>query len=118
MCMTTTFQVQVMTQMVSTFHKNSPVSFLSSQIENVTLHKLFSMQHAAGMVRTGATTKPKERRNNYVYEDDYSGTMYVAPTNNMKKTEDELLKNNYPDNIHKTSNADEAPGYVYLIQKK
>ena len=76
------------------------------------------MQHARGMVRTGSTTQPRERRKYYVYDVDYSGTMYVAPTNNMKETEDELLKNNYRDNIHKTSNAEEARGYVYLIKEQ
>ena len=76
------------------------------------------MQHARGIVRTGSTTEPKERRKYYVYEVHYSGTMYVAPTDNMKKTEDELLKNNYRDNKQKTSNVEEKHGFVYLIKEE
>lgn len=43
--------------------------------------------------------------------------MYYAQTDNMKESEDILLVHNFPDNVQRTSNAEEKPGYVYLIRK-
>jgi len=38
----------------------------------------------------GATTEPERRKREYE-RDGYTGTMYYAPTQNMKKAEDRLL---------------------------
>jgi len=46
--------------------------------------------------------------------------MYYAPTINMMRKEDKMLKiamskNKARHNVHKISNAPESPGYVYVI---
>ena len=63
-----------------------------------------------------------ERRKGEREREGYSGVMWYANTDNMKKTENKLLctcksgqvceKNN-----HRKSNAKEAKGYVYVILK-
>ena len=67
--------------------------------------------------RAGSTGDIVRRRDEYVYKKGYAGTMYYAETDNMKKSEDILLVHNFPDNVQRTSNAEEKPGYVYLIRK-
>jgi hypothetical protein len=69
-------------------------------------------------VRVGATVNPENRSNLYKHEG-YAGTMYIAPTTNMMKAEDKLLEAGHGvHNVHQVSNAQEAPGYVYVIKGK
>ena len=47
----------------------------------------------------------------------YAGTMYYAPTQNMKRAEDRpLAVCHCKENDQRTSNAKEKPGHVYVIQ--
>jgi len=88
------------------------------QVQYVSLNQLFSMAKLPSMVRTGATENPDVRRKAYVYQDGYSGVMYLAETTNMQHTEDQLLQQqDFRDNIQQTSNKAAAPGYVYLINE-
>lgn len=48
----------------------------------------------------------------------FEGTFYYAPTKNMMKAEDILLKNYLPYNKHKLSNHKEESGCTYVIKGK
>ena len=68
----------------------------------------------------GATTDPEGRA--YKHERDFKKylqgrrVMYCSKTSNMKKAEDRILKQkDFLLNSHKSSNADDEPGYVYII---
>jgi len=69
--------------------------------------------------RVGATIDPNRRCKEYERKG-YRGTMYYAPTTNMKKAENSLLNacETCSQNIQKASNVDEEPGYVYAITKR
>ena len=66
----------------------------------------------------GAADDPKKRVKQHEKKLDLSGrrVMYYWKTHNMKKAENKLLKQkSFPLNDHKVSNADDGPGYVYII---
>jgi len=66
----------------------------------------------------GATENPTATYTSYQYKG-YSGIMFVAETKNMKASEDKLLsicQECYYTIDHKTSSAEEAEGFVYLIE--
>ena len=66
-------------------------------------------------IRTGITIDPKRRAGEYIRKG-LRGTMYYCKTNNMRYAEDRLLKLcSCPENQQRKSNAQEDPGYVYLI---
>ena len=66
----------------------------------------------------GATKDPGRRAKQHEKELGLSGKrdMYYWKTSNMKNAENKLLgKKGFELNDHKVSNADEEPGYVYII---
>ena len=69
--------------------------------------------------RVGATVNPENRRKQYRSKG-YTGTFYYASVQNMKVSEQKLLScidgGTCPDNVARSSNAPEEPGYVYVIQ--
>ena len=85
--------------------------------ENVsTQAELHLLAREQGAIYVGATDDPHRRRTEHA-EEGYSGTMYVTRTENMKLAEDKLLEMGpYRHNVQKQSNAEEAPGYVYVIK--
>ena len=90
---------------------------ISSQLERVQLIALYEMADPNIHIRAGSTEDPERRRRDYVYQNHYAGTMYYAQTTNMRNSENQLLQHNFRDNVQRTSNAREAPGYVYLIRE-
>lgn len=81
-----------------------------------TLQNLYKYVHVRGAIRTGSTIDPKSRSISYQSEG-YRGIMYYAPTQNMKKQEDNFLKiKQWLHNIHTESNSPETQGYIYIIQ--
>lgn len=88
--------------------KKVNVVHVNSQAE---LHQICNER---GSVRVGSTNNPSSRASGYA-TDGYRGTMYVAPTNNMMKSEDRFLRADTRHNVHKYSNAAEDKGYVYVI---
>jgi len=67
------------------------------------------------IARVGATANPKGRANSYQHEG-YRGVMYIAPTRNMMKAEDKLLRTPGRHNVHQWSNAKQARGHVYVLE--
>ena len=66
----------------------------------------------------GATIDPEVRAYEHEKYLDLQGrrVMYYWKTSNMKKAEDRILKlKDFPLNSHKSSNADDESGYVYII---
>lgn len=64
----------------------------------------------------GGSTDDPERRRGEHERGGYRGTMYYAPTTNMKKAEDDLLtKFRFHENQQQQSNAAKATGYIYAI---
>jgi len=87
------------------------------KIVKVTQTKLKRIAPKNGSIRVGATVNPSQRASAYKY-DGYGGTMYIARTRNMKQAENHLLDSargaRY--NRMRRSNAQGAPGNVYVIQ--
>ena len=79
-----------------------------------------TQQELHEMARSGdyvGTTVDPQRRRGEQKRDGKMGTMYYTKTENMRKAEDKLLKIcNCPENQQRRSNAQEGPGYVYLIR--
>ena len=80
------------------------------RLENVStqaeLHRRAKKRDA---IYVGATDDPHRRLRDHAKEG-YSGTMYVARTENMRLAEDKLLKSgSYRYNTQELSNVDEAP---------
>ncbi len=74
-------------------------------------------------VRCGITTRdPHYRRGQYSNEQIYKDRnyiMYTCKTENVKKRENDLLRlNNWERNIQTKSNAQNEPGFCYVILKK
>jgi len=91
------------------------------EIVNVSQKKLHRIASEKGSIRMGSTIQPRQRARAYQSPSGggYSGTMYVAPTENMMKAEDKLLKSKLGrHNVQSISNAQEEPGHVYAIQGK
>ena len=67
--------------------------------------------------RCGATIDPEERKYGYSRASvGMTGTMYCLAVDNQYKEENELLNfKDWPANKQKRSNAEEKPGYVYVI---
>ena len=64
----------------------------------------------------GTTVDPQRRRGEHE-RDGKMGTMYYTKTENMRQAEDKLLEIcNCSGNQQRRSNAQERPGYVYLIR--
>lgn len=81
-----------------------------------TQSKLIKIRSKRGAVRVGSTKNPSSRSSNYA-TNGYRGTMFVAPTKNMMRSEDRFLKNSYArHNVHGFSNASEDKGFVYVIK--
>ena len=87
-----------------------------------TQQKLYEMildrhgRPVAGFIRAGSTEDPCRRKSQYE-EEGYGGTMFCVRTDNMRRAEDQLLQSrDFRYNVHKRSNADETPGYIYVIQ--
>jgi len=94
----------------------SSIHFLFCRLVETTIHDLESKARERKTIRTGATTDPERRKREYEY-DGYTGTMYFAATQNMKKAEDRLLAICHcKENEQRKSNAKSEPGYVYVIQ--
>ena len=87
------------------------------KIVRTTQNKLAEIAKKDYSIRVGSTTNPKNRAKQYEREG-YSGTIYYAKTSTMKKSENELLKNDPRHNDHKRSNVGENPGYVYVVKGK
>ena len=65
---------------------------------------------------SGTTVDPQRRRSEHE-RDGKRGTMYYTKTENMRQAENKLLEKCYcPGNQQRRSNAQEGPGYVYLIR--
>ena len=63
----------------------------------------------------GTTVDPQRRRGEHE-RDGKRGTMYYTKTENMRQAEDKLLEIcDCSGNQQRRSNAQEGPGYVYLI---
>lgn len=78
--------------------------------------QLSQISNERGSVRVGSTSNPSARASSYAHEG-YRGTMYVAPTNNMRMSEDRLLRNtDTRHNSHRYSNAAEEKGELYVFQ--
>ena len=94
----------------------SSIHFLFCRLVETTIHDLESKARERKTIRTGATTEPERRKREYE-RDGYTGTMYFAATQNMKRAEDRLLAVcPCAMNMQRTSNVKEEPGYVYIIQ--
>ena len=68
-------------------------------------------------IRKGATVDPPRRVGEYRHQG-FKGKMYAAPTKNMMKAEDKLLKNPGIHNKQTLSNAQAKPGFTYSLQGK
>ena len=85
------------------------------------LHRM--IENETHVIRVGATDRdPKDRKGEYERQG-YSGTMYVAPTQNMQKAENTLLQKAIENdagkwNVQQRSNIGDYEGYVYIIQGK
>ena len=85
------------------------------------LHKIAKENTA---VRCGETTRdnPKLRRGEYSRDSNYQDRnyiMYTCKTENVKKSENDLLNiKDWPRNTQTSSNADKKSGYVYVICTK
>ena len=87
-------------------------SLKTLKLQKVTLKRLFKASSKGKY--TGTTINPKRRRG----EHDRSGKkgkMLYAPTKNMKKTENKLLKKCCKGNKQRKSNAKPKPGNAYTI---
>jgi len=81
----------------------------------VTQKELHEIVNERSAVRVGATIDPEDRARGYTYEG-YAGIMYIASTVSMMKAEDKLLEVcRCVHNVHRRSNAPDAPGFVYVI---
>ncbi len=87
------------------------------KIRKVSQEKLSKIAHQRGAIRAGSSKHPKARAEKYK-DEGYGGTMFVAPTNDMKKAENKLLRNSLRHNTHERSNAPNKPGKVYVIKGK
>ena len=87
--------------------------------QEVSFQKLQSLAGHPNNKRVGATVNPENRRKQY-RSDGYTGTFYYASVQNMKVEEQKLLScvdsGTCPHNVARNSNAQEKPGYVYVIQ--
>lgn len=92
-------------------------------IVQVTQKELLDMiENETHVIRTGATINDEKRASQYEREG-YSGTMYVAHTQNMNMAENRLLEsaaenNSCKWNVQQTSNKEDDKGYVYVIKGK
>jgi len=92
------------------------------EIIEVTQEELHKIVGEKGCIYVGATVDPVEKRaNEHQSTNGYSGIMYWARTQNMKKAEDKLFDTadetgGGRHNIQRASNAQEGPGYVYAIK--
>ncbi len=93
------------------------------ELVEVSQEKLFEMiETETHIIRAGASIDCPTRADGY-QGDLYSGVMFYARTQNMKKAENKLLaagkeNGNCIHNIHMKSNVQEEPGFVYIIQGK
>lgn len=95
----------------------SRIHYLLCSLEKTTIHDLESKATEQKTFRAGATTEPERRRGEYERDNGYTGTMYYAATQNMKKAEDRLLAVcPCAMNKQRTSNVQEEKGYVYILQ--
>ncbi len=86
--------------------------------EKVTQSKLQEIADERSAIRAGSTGDPDKRARDYAQEG-YAGTLYYAPTENMMKSEDKILRGrNFRHNEQELSNASESPGNVYVIKGK
>ncbi len=82
----------------------------------VTQEQLFTIAQEKYAVYGGSTDDPERRAREHSREG-YSGKMFYADTKNMMQAEDRLLRTgNFRYNIQGSSNADQSPGYVYVIK--
>ena len=84
------------------------------------LHEMIETEF--GIIRCGAAANCNNRAKDYERQG-YSGRMFFARTENMMKAEDSLLEagqnnQNCIHNIHRVSNMQEEPGFVYIIKGK
>ena len=71
-----------------------------------------------GVICGGCTVDPYRCKAEYEREG-YVGTIYIAETENMKKAEDKLLAHHeFWHKVQQSSNAEEKPGHIYVIQGK
>jgi hypothetical protein len=84
----------------------------------VPLRQLRSLSQERGAIRAGATIDPQQRKYGYQAEG-YSGVMYYANVDNMRKEENALLQlKQFRHNDHSRSNAQPERGTVYIIKGK
>ena len=79
--------------------------------------KLFDLAKKHHNVRVGSTIDVEQRAEQYE-EDGYSGDMYYAKTDNIRRAEDKLLRFHGRHNVHKRSGVKERRGYIYVILGK
>lgn len=90
------------------------------QVSQKDLHDM--IENETHVIRVGATTDVDQRASQYEREG-YSGIMYFARTENMKRAEDKLLEIAMENdsgkwNVHEKSNVGEGDGYIYAIKGK
>lgn len=85
-------------------------------IQHTTQMDLHNLAAEHGSIRVGVTTDLDARIRSYENKG-YSGTFYVAPTQNMMQAENRLLSGyDFRHNQQNQSNASDKPGWVYLIR--
>ena len=87
-----------------------------------TQQKIFDMildrdgRKVAGFIRAGSTEDPHRRKKEYE-DQGYGGDMFYAKTENMRDAENRLLKaRDFRHNAQGKSNANDGPGYIYVIK--
>ena len=84
--------------------------------KQVTQKELKTIAKKKCSVRAGSTNSIPERLDKYKKK--YEGTMYYSSTSNKEKAENTLFNiKKFQDNVHKESNVDNEPGFVYIIEK-
>ena len=79
-----------------------------------TFQKLLEIGKRRDNVYVGATDNPNRRAEEH--ENEYSGVMYTFETKDMRNDEDKLLQETPGKyNEQRKSNAENKPGFVYVI---
>ena len=79
-----------------------------------TFYQLLEIAKGSNNVYVGSTDNPNRRAEEHDRE--YSGVMYTFRTENMRKDEDKLLQETPGKyNEQRKSNAENKPGFVYVI---
>ena len=87
------------------------------ELQKVTQKVIYERVKEPGVICAGSTIDLEHHKAEYEREG-YEGTMYYTETKNMKKAEGKLLAScaDCGHNIQLSSNAEEKPGYIYIIK--